>query len=199
MSNEMAKILNHPRVYAFLHVPVQSASDSVLMDMKREYCIDDFRRVVDFLKERYFLVFQTIAKNVLFCLFFFLQKKQRTKKLSELFHSYNPYDHKVGERQFVLVTEESFDTQYYVSHNTFYEQVLVPKRAEFKGKMIEVEIYEAGKHFMKGRPVEDSEPFTPSIAAPLRKGEVSGLMRVSTSIHTQICTFKILLFPKYLL
>ncbi|CAH2284457.1 threonylcarbamoyladenosine tRNA methylthiotransferase [Pelobates cultripes] len=49
---EMAKILNHPRVYAFLHIPVQSASDSVLMDMKREYCIADFKRVVDFLKER---------------------------------------------------------------------------------------------------------------------------------------------------
>lgn len=49
----MAKILNHPRVYAFLHVPVQSASDSVLMDMKREYCVDDFKKVVDFLKERW--------------------------------------------------------------------------------------------------------------------------------------------------
>lgn len=49
----MAKILNHPRVYAFLHVPVQSASDSVLMDMKREYCVDDFKQVVDFLKERW--------------------------------------------------------------------------------------------------------------------------------------------------
>lgn len=53
LNQEMAKILNHPRVYAFLHVPVQSASDSVLMDMKREYCIDDFKRVVDFLKDRY--------------------------------------------------------------------------------------------------------------------------------------------------
>ncbi|ROL55339.1 Threonylcarbamoyladenosine tRNA methylthiotransferase [Anabarilius grahami] len=50
----MAKILNHPRVYAFLHVPVQSASDSVLMDMKREYCCADFRRVMDFLKENRF-------------------------------------------------------------------------------------------------------------------------------------------------
>lgn len=49
---EMAKILTHPRVYAFLHVPVQSASDSVLMDMKREYCVSDFKTVVDFLKER---------------------------------------------------------------------------------------------------------------------------------------------------
>lgn len=49
---EMAKILNHPRVYSFLHVPVQSASDSVLTDMKREYCADDFRHVVDFLKDK---------------------------------------------------------------------------------------------------------------------------------------------------
>ncbi|GCB72971.1 hypothetical protein scyTo_0002278 [Scyliorhinus torazame] len=49
---EMAKILLHPRVYSFLHVPVQTGSDSVLMDMKREYCIADFKRVADFLKEQ---------------------------------------------------------------------------------------------------------------------------------------------------
>uniref|UniRef100_A0A3B4YDK8 tRNA (N(6)-L-threonylcarbamoyladenosine(37)-C(2))-methylthiotransferase n=1 Tax=Seriola lalandi dorsalis TaxID=1841481 RepID=A0A3B4YDK8_SERLL len=222
---EMAKILNHPRVYAFLHVPVQSASDSVLMDMKREYCADDFKRVVDFLKERVPGI--TIATDIIcgfpgeteedfqetidlvkcyrFPSLFINQfyprpgtpaakmeqvpahvKKQRTKELSHLFHSYNPYDHKVGERQHVLVTEESFDAQYYVAHNKFYEQVLVPKRAEFKGKMIEVDIYEAGKHFLRGQPVEDSKPFTPSIAAPLRKGEVSGLMQVNT--HTHTCT-----------
>ncbi|KAM4633828.1 threonylcarbamoyladenosine tRNA methylthiotransferase [Polymixia lowei] len=108
-------------------------------------------------------------------------KKQRTKELSQLFHSYNPYDHKIGERQHVLVTEESFDAQYYVAHNKFYEQVLVPKRSEFKGKMIEVDIYEAGKHFLKGRPVDDSKLFTPSIATPLQKGEVSGLMQEQTS------------------
>jgi len=52
VQQEMAKILNNPRVYAFLHVPVQSASDSVLMDMKREYCCADFRQVMDFLKEK---------------------------------------------------------------------------------------------------------------------------------------------------
>ncbi|KAI7806334.1 putative threonylcarbamoyladenosine tRNA methylthiotransferase-like [Triplophysa rosa] len=81
----------------------------------------------------------------------------------------------VGERQHVLVTEESFDTQYYVAHNKFYEQVLVPKKSEFKGKMIEVDIYEAGKHYMKGHPAEDAQVFTPSIAKPLQKGQVSGL------------------------
>ena len=49
---EMVKILNHPRIYKFLHIPVQSGSDSVLMDMKREYCRDDFEYLVDNLRER---------------------------------------------------------------------------------------------------------------------------------------------------
>ncbi|VDK42539.1 unnamed protein product [Anisakis simplex] len=48
---EIADILNHPRVYSFLHIPVQSASDAVLSDMKREYCRDEFCRVVDFMLE----------------------------------------------------------------------------------------------------------------------------------------------------
>ncbi|TSL82623.1 Threonylcarbamoyladenosine tRNA methylthiotransferase [Bagarius yarrelli] len=211
---EVAKILGHPRVYSFLHVPVQSASDSVLMDMKREYCCNDFTHVVDYLRERVPGV--TIATDIIcgfpgetdedfeqtmdlvrkyrFPSLFINQfyprpgtpaakmeqvpahvKKQRTKELSALFHSYNPYDHKVGERQSVLVTEESFDSQYYVAHNKFYEQVLVPKKAEFKGKMLEVDIYEAGKHFMRGRPVEESTVITPSISQPLERGEISGL------------------------
>lgn len=63
----------------------------------------------------------------------------------------------------------------------------MPKRSEFKGKMIEVDIYEAGKHFLKGRPAEGSEPFTPSIAAPLQKGEVSGLMQVKMSTGARLC------------
>ncbi|XP_035386829.1 threonylcarbamoyladenosine tRNA methylthiotransferase isoform X1 [Electrophorus electricus] len=211
---EMAKILNHPRVYAFLHVPVQSASDSVLMDMKREYCCRDFMRVVDFLKDKVpgitiatdiicgfpgetdadFQETLELVKKYRFPSLFINQfyprpgtpaakmeqvpaqvKKQRTKQLSALFHSYNPYDHKVGERQRVLVTEDSFDSQYYVAHNKYYEQVLVPKRPEFKGQMITVDIYDSGKHFMRGRMVKDTAVISPSISRPLQKGEVSGL------------------------
>ncbi|XP_030905533.2 threonylcarbamoyladenosine tRNA methylthiotransferase isoform X1 [Melopsittacus undulatus] len=211
---EMAKILNHPRVYAFLHIPVQSASDSVLMDMKREYCVADFKQVVDFLKAKVPGItiatdiicgfpgeteedFQETVKLVeqyrfpsLFINQFYPRpgtpaakmhqvpaavKKQRTKDLSQLFHSYSPYDHKVGERQRVLVTEESFDSNYYVAHNPFYEQVLVPKDPSLMGKMVEVNIYEAGKHFMKGQPVSDARVYTASITRPLAKGEVSGL------------------------
>ncbi|XP_059801440.1 threonylcarbamoyladenosine tRNA methylthiotransferase isoform X2 [Hypanus sabinus] len=211
---EMAKILLHPRVYSFLHVPVQTGSDSVLMDMKREYCIADFKQVADFLKERVPGI--TIATDIIcgfpgeteadfketlklvqeykFPSLFINQfyprpgtpaakmeqvhaqvKKQRTRELSQLFQSYTPYDHKVGERQQVLITEESFDGQYYVAHNKFYEQVLVPKQPEFLGKMIEVDIYEAGKHFMKGKPADNGKIHTPSIVTPLLKGEISGL------------------------
>jgi threonylcarbamoyladenosine tRNA methylthiotransferase CDKAL1 len=49
---EMGKILAHPRVYSFLHVPVQAASDKVLQDMRREYTLEDFKRVVDVLREK---------------------------------------------------------------------------------------------------------------------------------------------------
>jgi threonylcarbamoyladenosine tRNA methylthiotransferase CDKAL1 len=47
----MVDILNHPRVYAFLHVPVQSGSNNVLDKMNREYMIEEFHEVCDFLVE----------------------------------------------------------------------------------------------------------------------------------------------------
>lgn len=45
---------------------------------------------------------------------------------------------------------------------------------DLMGKMVHVEIYETGKHFMKSRLVENSEIVTPGLNAPLQKGEVSG-------------------------
>ena len=49
---EMAEILNHDRVYSFLHVPVQAGSDAVLADMRREYTVAEFERVVQFLRQK---------------------------------------------------------------------------------------------------------------------------------------------------
>jgi len=54
---EMAKIFSYSQIYSFLHIPVQSGSDSVLMDMKREYCIKDFKDIVDYLKEKWVLLY----------------------------------------------------------------------------------------------------------------------------------------------
>lgn len=209
---EMSKILDHPRVYSFLHVPVQSGSDQVLLDMKREYSRADFERVVDFLHKK--VPGLTIATDIicgfpteteqdfedtmvlckkykfpsLFINQFFprpgtpaarmtkvptQQVKQRTKKLSEFFQSYEPYGHEVGQIQKVLVTEISHDKKHFVGHNKFYEQVLVPMKDEFMGKMITVKIEEATKHSMKGIPMDKG--VASGIKPPMKSGIVSGL------------------------
>ena len=51
--------------------------------------------------------------------------KQRTKQLTDLFHSYEPYRKRIGQKYQVLVTELAHDKQHYVGHNEFYEQVLL--------------------------------------------------------------------------
>uniref|UniRef100_A0A1B6CSR2 tRNA-t(6)A37 methylthiotransferase n=1 Tax=Clastoptera arizonana TaxID=38151 RepID=A0A1B6CSR2_9HEMI len=192
---EIAKILNHDRVYAFLHVPVQSGSDAVLADMKREYCRADFEKVVDFLQERVpgvtiatdiicgfpteteedFVHTMTLCSKYKFPSLFINQffprpgtpaqrmprlpgneVKRRTKELSKLFQSYEPYTHKLGSVQHVLVTEEAHDGQHFVGHNKFYEQVLVPKAPNVMGKFITVKVASTGKHYMQGRFVAET-------------------------------------------
>lgn len=43
----MGQALNHPSVFSYLHVPVQSGSDAVLKRMNREYTLADFELVAD--------------------------------------------------------------------------------------------------------------------------------------------------------
>lgn len=176
---EMAKILAHPKVYSFLHVPVQSGSDSVLAEMKREYCRSDFEKIVHYLKEKVPGI--TIATDIicgfpteteedfehtmtlcgkykfpsLFINQFYprpgtpaakMQRipadlvKGRTKRLTDLFYSYEPYvgKYEVGDRQKVLITEISHDKKHYVGHNKCYEQVLLPMNKSLLGKLVEV-------------------------------------------------------------
>lgn len=45
--------------------------------------------------------------------------------MTEVFQSYRPYDHKLGEKQTVLVTEEAHDKEHWVGHNKYYEQVIL--------------------------------------------------------------------------
>ncbi|CDW58689.1 hypothetical protein TTRE_0000701401 [Trichuris trichiura] len=49
--------------------------------------------------------------------------KQRTKMLTALFHSYQPYANRVGRVYKVLVAEKAFRGDFLVAHNKAYEQV----------------------------------------------------------------------------
>ena len=58
-------------------------------------------------------------------------------------------------------------------------QVLVPKDEDLMGKMVEVEIVETGKHYMKGRLLSSKrDAVRPDVPPPLLKGQVSGLPEV---------------------
>jgi threonylcarbamoyladenosine tRNA methylthiotransferase CDKAL1 len=48
----IAKFLNHPRVFSFIHIPVQSGSNAVLEGMNREYTVEEFEKVCDYLIEK---------------------------------------------------------------------------------------------------------------------------------------------------
>ena len=45
--NQMIKVLNHPNVYSFIHIPVQSGSNAVLDKMLREYTVEEFNYLCD--------------------------------------------------------------------------------------------------------------------------------------------------------
>lgn len=223
--DEMAKILNHPRVYSFLHIPVQSGSNNVLHDMKREYRIEDFKNTVNFLKDR--VPRLTIATDIicgfptetledfadscalvqeyqfpsLFINQFFPRPgtpaanmkrvptdevKRRTRVISDIFQSYLPYENQLGEHQTILITENAKDAVHFVGHNKSYDQVLIKAEPDLMGKLVEVEIYETGKHFIKGRLVNNSEVISPGLRTPLTKGAISGLYQDNANLIVDV-------------
>ena len=64
----------------------------------------------------------------------------------------------------------------------FFTQVLVPKDENLLGKLVEVEITETGKHFMKCRLLGDAVR-PRDVPPPLQKGQISGLKKVSAFVN----------------
>ena len=59
----IADIMKHPRVYQFLHVPVQSGSNPVLEKMNREYTVEEFNEVCDYLRQE--MPHMTLATDII--------------------------------------------------------------------------------------------------------------------------------------
>ncbi|KAH9579933.1 TRAM domain [Trypanosoma melophagium] len=48
--DEFAKLLKHPNVYEFVHIPVQSGSNRILDAMQREYSVEEFLECVEHIR-----------------------------------------------------------------------------------------------------------------------------------------------------
>lgn len=62
-ADEVGRILSHPHVFSFLHIPIQSGSDQVLRAMRREYERADFELLVE--KLRAIVPSVTIATDII--------------------------------------------------------------------------------------------------------------------------------------
>lgn len=51
--DEYLDVLQHPKIFLFLHIPVQSASDTVLKQMGRRYTAEDYENIVQRARKRY--------------------------------------------------------------------------------------------------------------------------------------------------
>ena len=51
MMGELISAFQHPKIYKFLHIPVQSGSDSVLKDMKRGYSVSEYLKIITAFKK----------------------------------------------------------------------------------------------------------------------------------------------------
>lgn len=85
------------------------------------------------------------------------QVKTRTKRLTDVFNSYEPYADRVGEEYVALVTDISHDKQYYVGHNKYYEQILLPMKENLLGKSVRVHIKSVTKFSMLGELLDTEE------------------------------------------
>ncbi|MGV8141147.1 MAG: tRNA (N(6)-L-threonylcarbamoyladenosine(37)-C(2))-methylthiotransferase [Candidatus Woesearchaeota archaeon] len=46
IKEDLVQVYMHPKMFKFLHMPVQSGSDAVLRNMKRSYTMNDFKRLI---------------------------------------------------------------------------------------------------------------------------------------------------------
>lgn len=83
--------------------------------------------------------------------------KTRTKRLTEVFNSYEPYTDRVNNEYTVLVTDISHDKHYYVGHNKFYEQILLPMKENLLGKSVRVRITSVTKFSMIGELLDNED------------------------------------------
>ena len=220
----IARVLQHPKVYAFLHVPVQAGSNRVLLAMNREYTVEEYRRVVDYLQEH--VPHLTIATDII-CGFpgeseedfdatlalvdhyklaitnisqFYPRPgtpaarmkriptqivKNRSRKLTTMFESFDPYRALPGQRMKVWFnTEVSNDGRHSVGHTKGYVKVLVPLDPRLPGKSRIVDVQSCSRFHVEGVVSADQSPVTESAPSTTTASSVNQSGRQKEEINS---------------
>ena len=61
--DRLITVYQHPKIYKFLHIPVQSGSNKVLQDMKRPYTVEEYKYCIQKFKKAYPEI--TIATDII--------------------------------------------------------------------------------------------------------------------------------------
>jgi hypothetical protein len=83
--------------------------------------------------------------------------KERSRKLTKLFESYQTYDHLLHSKQKVWITEYASDNLNLVGHTKNYVQVLISPDEAKIGTSTFVKIVKIGKHFVNGVVIDKEE------------------------------------------
>ena len=52
IKDDLVEVFKHPKMFKFLHIPVQSGNNKVLREMKRSYVIKDFYNIIDLFRKK---------------------------------------------------------------------------------------------------------------------------------------------------
>ncbi len=199
----VAEMLRHPKVFSFLHVPVQAGSNHVLDAMNREYTVEEFRQVADYLianvpdmtvatdiicgfpneTEKDFDMTLKLIDDYKFAITNISQfyprpgtpaakmkrintqiVKDRSRRLTRLFESFEPYTQYPGRTLDVWFNIEiSEDGAHSVGHTKGYVKVLVPLDPSLPGKRRSVLINGCSRFHITGVCVD------PNVAVSSRK------------------------------
>ncbi|KAG5016608.1 hypothetical protein JHK82_022254 [Glycine max] len=144
----IAEILRHPCVYSFLHVPVQSGSDTILSAMNREYTVSEFRTVVDTLTE---LVPEMQIATDIICRFPGETDEDFVQTVNLIEEYKFPQVHisqfypRPGKVERIWITDIASDGVHLVGHTKGYIQVLVLAPDNMLGTSAVVKITSVGR------------------------------------------------------
>ena len=143
-----AVFAENEKIYNFIHAPVQSGSDDVLGDMRRQHQVREFREVVETFDSTDAADMDGLGGTL---------KKERSKAMTELKMDVvaEAYESMIGDRREVLVVEQGTGDSVKCRDGA-YRQVIVQNATDHEvepGEFLEVEITSHQTVYAFGTPV----------------------------------------------